>query len=185
MEKTPKKNACKKASEVVAICDHPNFNVESLIRTIRGQKVMLDFDLSMLYGVQNKRLNEQVKRNKERFPDDFMFQLTPKEWNTLRSQIATAKQLDNEKNSNLKSQFATSSWGGVRKRPYAFTRNGIAMLSSVLRSETAVDVNIRIMRAFTSIPQIVNNNALMMQRILNVEMHQIETDEKVNQILKQ
>ena len=84
----------------------------------------------------------------------------------------------------MKSQIATSSWGGVRKRPYAFTRNGIAMLSSVLRSETAVDVNIRIMRAFTSIPQIVNNNALMMQRILNVEMHQIETDEKVNQILK-
>ena len=78
MEKTPKKNACKKASEVVAICDHTNFNVESLIRTIRGQKVMLDFDLSMLYGVQNKRLNEQVKRNKERFPDDFMFQLTQK-----------------------------------------------------------------------------------------------------------
>ena len=184
MEKTPKKNACKKASEVVAICDHPNFNVESLIRTIRGQKVMLDFDLSMLYGVQNKRLNEQVKRNKERFPDDFMFQLTQEEWSILRSQIATTKQLDNEKNSNLKSQFATSSWGGVRKRPYAFTRNGIAMLSSVLRSETAVDVNIRIMRAFTSIPQIVNNNALMMQRILNVEMHQIETDEKVNQILK-
>ena len=76
MEKTPKNDAGKKASEVVAICDHPNFNVESLIRTIRGQKVMLDFDLSMLYGVQNKRLNEQVKRNKERFPDDFMFQLT-------------------------------------------------------------------------------------------------------------
>ena len=184
MEKTPKKNVGKKASEVVAICDHPNFNVESLIRTIRGQKVMLDFDLSMLYGVQNKRLNEQVKRNKERFPDDFMFQLTQEEWSILRSQIATTKQLDNEKNSNLKSQIATSSWGGVRKRPYAFTRNGIAMLSSVLRSETAVDVNIRIMRAFTSIPQIVNNNALMMQRILNVEMHQIETDEKVNQILK-
>ena len=169
MEKTPKNDAGKKASEVVAICDHPNFNVESLIRTIRGQKVMLDFDLSMLYGVQNKRLNEQVKRNKERFPDDFMFQLTQEEWSILRSQIATTKQLDNEKNSNLKSQFATSSWGGVRKRPYAFTRNGIAMLSSVLRSETAVDVNIRIMRAFTSIPQIVNNNALMMQRILNVE----------------
>ena len=121
---------------------------------------MVDFDLSMLYGVQNKRLNEQVKRNKERFPDDFMFQLTQEEWNTLRSQIATAKQLGNEKNSNLKSQIATSSWGGVRKRPYAFTRNGIAMLSSVLRSETAVDVNIRIMRAFTSIPQIANNNAL-------------------------
>ena len=100
------------------------------------------------------------------------------------SQIATAEQPDNEWNSNLKSQIATSSWGGVRKRPYAFTRNGIAMLSSVLRSETAVDVNIRIMRAFTSIPQIVNNNVLMMQRILNVEQHQLETDEKVNRILK-
>ena len=108
MEKTPKNDAGKKASEVVAICDHPNFNVESLIRTIRGQKVMLDFDLSMLYGVQNKRLNEQVKRNKERFPDDFMFQLTQVEWSILRSQFATAKQLDNEKNSNLKSQFATT-----------------------------------------------------------------------------
>ena len=105
---------------------------------------------------------------------------SPRRW----SQIATAEQPDNEVNSNLKSQFATSSWGGVRKRPYAFTRNGIAMLSSVLRSETAVDVNIRIMRAFTSIPQIVNNNTLMMQRILNVEQHQLETDEKVNRILK-
>ena len=120
MEKTPKNDAGKKASEVVAICDHPNFNVESLIRTIRGQKVMLDFDLSMLYGVQNKRLNEQVKRNKERFPDDFMFQLTQEEWSILRSQIATTKQLDNEKNSNLKSQIATSSWGGVRKRHLCF-----------------------------------------------------------------
>ena len=194
MEKTPKKNAGKKASEVITnSClaseqsssgDYLDFNIESLIRTIRGQKVMVDFDLSMLYGVQNKRINEQVKRNINRFPDDFMFQLTKEEWNTLQSQIATAEQLDYKGNSNLKSQIATSSWGGVRKRPYAFTRNGIAMLSSVLRSETAVDVNIRIMRAFTSIPQIVNHNTLMMQRILNVEMHQLETDEKVNQILK-
>ena len=155
MKKAPKKDAGKKASElitkcdqskeVVAKCDHLDFNIESLIRTIRGQKVMVDFDLSMLYGVQNKRLNEQVKRNINRFPDDFMFQLTKEEWNTLRSQFATAEQLDYKGNSNLKSQIATSSWGGVRKRPYAFTRNGIAMLSSVLRSETAVDVNIRIM----------------------------------------
>jgi len=83
----------------------------------------------------------------------------------------------------LKSQIATSSWGGVRKLPYAFTRNGIGMLSSVLRSETAVEVNIRIMRAFTAIPDIVNNNVLMMQRILNIEQHQTETDEKVNQII--
>lgn len=93
--------------------DRTNIDIESLIRIIRGQKVMVDFDLAMLYGVQNKRLNEQVKRNIKRFPEDFMFQLTKEEWNIL------------------KSQFATSSWGGTRKLPYASTREGIGMLSSV------------------------------------------------------
>ena len=92
--------------------DRKNINIESFIRTIRGQKVMVDFDLAMLYGVQNKRLNEQVKRNIKRFPDDFMFQLTKEEWNILKSQIATAKQSDNQSNGILKSQNATSSWGG-------------------------------------------------------------------------
>ena len=105
-------------------------DIEKLIRTIRGQKVMVDFDLAMLYGVQNKRLNEQVKRNIKRFPDDFMFQLTKEEWNILRSQIATTKQSENQSNRILKSQIATSSWGGTRKIPYAFTREGIGMLSS-------------------------------------------------------
>ena len=111
--------------------DLTNVDIESLIRTIRGQKVMVDFDLAMLYGVKNKRLNEQVKRNIKRFPDDFMFQLTKEEWIVLRSQIAATKQSENQPNRNLKSQFATSSWGGTRKLPYAFTRNGIGMLSSV------------------------------------------------------
>ena len=97
--------------------------VESLIRVIRGQQVMLDRDLAELYGVETKRLNEQVKRNIERFPEDFMFQLTPNEFD------------------NLKSQFATSSWGGVRKLPYAFTEQGVAMLSGVLKSPTAVEAN--------------------------------------------
>ena len=82
---------CDQLGKVVANCDHININIESLIRTIRGQKVMVDFDLAMLYGVLNKRLNEQVKRNIQRFPDDFMFQLTKEEWNILRSQIATTK----------------------------------------------------------------------------------------------
>ncbi len=94
----------------VTNCDRKNINIESLIRIIRGQKVMVDFDLAMLYGVQNKRLNEQVKRNIKRFPDDFMFQLTKEEWNILKSQIATAKQSDNQSNGILKSQNATSSW---------------------------------------------------------------------------
>ena len=163
--------------------ENAGIDIKSLIRVIRGQQVMLDFDLAMLYGEKTKRLNEQVKRNINRFPDDFMFQLEKKEWNLLRSQILTAEVIENELDTNLKSQFATSSWGGSRKNPYAFTRNGIAMLSSVLNSDTAVEVNKRIMRAFTAIPELVNNNTLMMQRILNIEQHQTETDHKVNQIL--
>lgn len=179
--------------EVVTIGDHQqlsatNFdrksiNIESLIRIMRGQRVMVDFDLAMLYGVQNKRLNEQVKRNIKRFPDDFMFQLTKEEWNILKSQIATAKQSDNQSNGILKSQNATSSWGGTRKLPYAFTREGIGMLSSVLGSDTAIEMNIRIMRVFTAAHQIMENNAILFQKVLHIEQHQLETDDKINHIL--
>ena len=98
--------------------------IRSRIHTIRGKQVMLDKDLAELYGVEVKRLNEAVKRNIERFPDDFMFQLKQEEWEIL------------------KSQFATSSWGGTRKLPFAFTEQGVAMLSGVLRSPIAVEVNI-------------------------------------------
>lgn len=167
----------------VTNCDRRNINIESLIRIIRGQKVMVDFDLAMLYGVQNKRLNEQVKRNIKRFPDDFMFQLTKEEWNILKSQIATAKQSDNQSNGILKSQNATSSWGGTRKLPYAFTREGIGMLSSVLGSDTAIEMNIRIMRVFTAAHQIMENNAILFQKVLHIEQHQLETDEKIEHIL--
>lgn len=163
--------------------DLTNVDIESLIRTIRGQKVMVDFDLAMLYGVKNKRLNEQVKRNIKRFPDDFMFQLTKEEWIVLRSQIAATKQSENQPNRNLKSQFATSSWGGTRKLPYAFTRNGIGMLSSVLGSDTAVEMNIRIMRVFTAAHQIMENNAILFKKVLHLEQHQIETDEKIDHII--
>ena len=149
----------------VTNCDLKNINIEAMIRVVRGVQVMLDSDLAMLYGVENKRLNEQVKRNITRFPPDFMFQL------------------NSEEMKNLKSQIATSSWGGSRKRPYAFTRNGVAMLSSVLRSETAVGVNIRIMRAFTAIPQIINQSLQVIERIVNIEHHQQETDEKIDLIL--
>ena len=168
----------------VAICDIKgidNINIESLIRVIRGQQVMLDSDLAMLYNVETKRLKEQVNRNLERFPDDFLFILTREEYNSLRSQFATSNKKDNP----LRSQFVTSNGrGGNRYLPYAFTRNGIAMLSSVLRSDTAVAVNIRIMRAFTMIPQLVNHNTQIIQRIFNIEQHQIETDEKINVILE-
>ena len=169
-------------------------NIESLIRIVRGQQVMLDSDLAMLYGVETKRLNEQVKRNLNRFPEDFMFQLTQDEAVRSRSQIATLNDegmllrsqiaTSNEKDNPLRPQFVTSNGrGGSRYLPYAFTRNGIAMLSSVLRSDTAVEVNIRIMRAFTMIPQLVNHNAQIIERIFNIEQHQQETDKTIKVIL--
>ena len=169
----------------VANRDYKSVDIKSMIRTIRGQQVMLDFELAMLYGVETKVLNQAVKRNINRFPDDFMFQLTKDELESLRSQIVTSNSLENQQDTNWKSQIVTSNFAkmGLRRPPYAFTRNGIGMLSSVLRSETAVGVNILIMRAFTSIPQIVNQNVQMVQRIFNIEQHQMETDEKIELIL--
>ena len=167
-----------------ALFDNAKIDIKTLIRVIRGQQVMLDFDLAMLYGEKTKRINEQVKRNINRFPDDFMFQLEKKEWNLLRSQITATESIEDECVTLLRSQFATAKdVSKIRNYPYAFTRNRIAMLSSVLNSDTAVEVNKRIMRAFTAIPDLLNNNTLMMQRILNIEQHQTETDQKVNQIL--
>ena len=183
----------------ITICDiksNDNINIESLIRVIRGQQVMLDSDLAMLYGVETKRLNEQVKRNINRFPTDFMFQLTKEEASRLRSQIVTLNENEissrsqfatlNDEEALLRSQFVTSKSGrgqNIKYLPYAFTRNGIAMLSSVLRSDTAVEVNIRIMRAFTIIPQLVNHNTQIIERIFNIEQHQQETDKTIKVIL--
>ena len=166
-------------------CDIKNMDIKSMIRVIRGQQVMLDFELARLYGVTTSRLNEQVKRNIERFPDDFIFQLTKGELESLRSQFVTLNLTTKDNDAIWTSQNATSNFAkmGLRRPPYAFTRNGIGMLSSVLRSKTAVGVNILIMRAFTSIPQIVNQNVQMVQRIFNIEQHQIETDEKIELIL--
>jgi hypothetical protein len=169
----------------VANRDHKSVDIKSMIRNIRGQQVMLDFELAMLYGVETKVLNQAVKRNINRFPDDFMFQLTKDELESLRSQIVTSNSPGNQHDTNWKSQIVTSNFAkmGLRRPPYAFTRNGIGMLSSVLRSETAVGVNILIMRAFTTIPQIVNQNVQIVQRIFNIEQHQMETDEKIELIL--
>jgi hypothetical protein len=165
----------------ITTCDNISINIESMIRVVRGQQVMLDSDLATLYGVETKALNQAVKRNSERFPVDFMFRLTQEEFQFLRSQIVTI----NQGLEALRSQIVTSNGrGGARYLPYAFTRNGIAMLSSVLRSETAIGVNILIMRAFTSIPQIVNHNTQVIQRIFNIEQHQQETEEKIETILE-
>ena len=116
---------------------------ERRILLIRKQRVMLSDDLALLYGVETKALNRAVKRNADRFPEDFMFQLARAEWDDLKCQIGTSSLPD------LKSQIVTSSWGGTRVAPYAFTEQGVAMLSSVLRSPRAVQVNIAII--FTTI----------------------------------
>lgn len=122
-------------------------SVLSQIHFLRGHKVMLDSDLASLYGVATKALVQAVKRNSERFPDDFMFQLTKQELAILRSQIVT------------------SSWGGRRTPPHAFTEQGVAMLSSVLRSKKAVLVNIEIMRAFVGLRQILAGNKQLAQKL--------------------
>src|SRR5512134_10399 len=126
----------------------PLERIEHAILVLRGHKVMLDADLAALYQVPVKRLNEQVARNRKRFPEDFMFQLSE------------------EEDANLRSQFATSrSWGGRRTAPYAFTEQGVAMLSSVLRSPRAVQVNIEIMRAFVRLRRILQTTADLAKKL--------------------
>jgi len=125
--------------------------ISNKIYYIRNQKVMLASDLSMLYDVETKRLNEQVKRNLSRFPEDFMFQLTESEFE------------------NLKSQIATSSWGGSRTLPFAFTEHGILMLSSILKTDKAIQTNIQIMRIFTKVRQMLLDTTEIKVDILQIQ----------------
>lgn len=120
---------------------------------VRGHKVMLDRDLALLYGVSTKQFNQQVRRNGERFPSDFMFRLTPEEVDSLRSQFAT---------SNV-------GWGGRRSLPYAFTEQGVAMLSGVLNSRRAVRVNVEIMRTFVKLRQILSTHADLARKLEELE----------------
>ena len=146
----------------------PDEIIMNKIYFIREQKVMLDSDLAELYGVETRRLNEQVKRNISRFPEDFMFQLSEFEFE------------------NLKSQFATSSWGGRRKLPNVFTEHGVLMLSSVLNSEKAIKVNIQIMRIFTKVRETLTDNLSMkldIQQIKNKLANQDKNIELVFQYL--
>jgi hypothetical protein len=138
-------------------------SIQNRIYDIRDQRVLLDFDLAALYEVETRVLNQAVKRNSKRFPDDFMFRLTEIEWQTIRSQSVTGYESSEDSRSqtvmlndpNLKSQIVTSSWGGTRKIPYAFTEQGVAMLSGVLSSDKAINMNIAIMRAFVDVRKIV------------------------------
>lgn len=141
-------------------------DIQKKIFTIRDVQVMLDSDLAKFYGVETRRLNEQVKRNIERFPLEFMFRLTDKEYKNLMSQIA----ISSEKH------------GGRRKLPYVFTEQGVAMLSAVLKSETAVKMSIQIMNAFVAMRRFLVTNAGVFQRLDKLELKQIETDKKVDKL---
>lgn len=172
-------------NEVVSVCDQPLAvrQIENMIFTIRGVQVMFDCDLAMLYGVETKRLKEQVRRNINRFPDDFMFQLTIDEAKSSRSQFATLNGITDFS----KSQNATLKTGrghNIKYLPYVFTENGVAMLSSVLRSQTAIEVNIQIMRAFVSMRHFLVSNAAVFQRLENLERHQTATDQRIDRVFQ-
>jgi ORF6N domain-containing protein len=157
--------------------------IERRIYLIRGQKVMIDFDLAELYGVPTRQLNQQVTRNRKRFPRDFMFRLTKKEAESLRSHFAISNPNLRSQSvisrSNLRSQFATSSTrhGGRRYLPYVFTEQGVAMLSSVLNSERAIEVNIAIMRAFVRLRQMLETNEELNRKFVAV-IRKLSTHDK-------
>ena len=180
-KKNPKDNA-----EIVADCDKlvSVSQIETMIFSLRGTQVMLDSDLATLYGVETRTLNQAVKRNLSRFPEDFMFRLTKTEFENLKSQFVTSSGNNEENNPD-------SGWGGTRKLPFAFTENGVAMLSGILRSPIAIEANIRIMRAFTSMRHFLATNALVFQRLEVIEHHQLElathiadTDHRLDEVFK-
>lgn len=146
-------------------------DIKSLIYVVRGQQVMLDSDLAMIYQVETKVFNQAVSRNIERFPENFRFQLTKEEFDTLRSQIATS-----------------DGRGGRRYRPYMFTEQGIAMLSGVLRSDVAVQASIRIMNTFVEMRRFIANHALLFEKVSDIELKQLEyqknTDEKFDKVFR-
>ena len=139
--------------------------IKQSIHEIRGQKVILDFDLAKMYQVETKRLKESVRRNIRRFPEDFMFELSTEEWVILRT------------------QFATSSWGCQRYNPYAFTEQGVAMLSSVLNSEIAIDINIAIVRAFVMIRQFALTYQELNEKLIALEKKHNQKFTDIDQVL--
>ncbi|MBR3714231.1 MAG: ORF6N domain-containing protein [Bacteroidales bacterium] len=138
--------------------------IQNKIYVFRGQQVMTDRDIAELYGVETRRLNEQVRRNVSRFPEEFCFQLTESEFQ------------------NLMSQNATSSWGGTRKLPFVFTEQGVAMLSAVLKSETAIKASVQIMKAFVAMRRFLVSNAQIFQRLDALEMHQFDADKQIAEL---
>ncbi len=140
--------------------------IASSIYLLRSKKVMLDRDLAAMYGVETRVLNQAVKRNLRRFPEDFMFQLSESEWDDLISQIV------------ISSSDKDSGWGGIRKMPYAFTEQGVAMLSSVLTSETAIDVNIQIIRIFTRMREMLITQKDILLKLEKLEAKVLKQDDR-------
>ncbi|MGA9046519.1 ORF6N domain-containing protein [Sulfuricurvum sp.] len=158
-------------NEVTASIDD---SIKTKIYTIRGMQVMLDRDLAELYGVETRVLNQAVKRNMERFPEEFMFQLSEDEYQNLRSQFVISSWI---------SQNVTSKqYGGRRYLPFVFTEQGVSMLSAVLKSEIAVAISIKIIKSFVEMRRFISNNALIFQRLDSLEQKQSKTDEKVEAI---
>ena len=152
--------------------DIGNYNIKTLIYTIRGKQVMLDKDVAMLYHYETKKINQTVKRNIDRFPEKFCFQLNENEVENLRSQFVT-------------SSLEKENYGGRRYLPYAFTEQGIAMLSGLLRNQIAVQVSINIMDAFVEMRRFLSSNSEMFNRLINVEYKLLEHDKKFDEVFNQ
>ena len=164
-----------KNTQAAEIIESVQPDIKNLIYVVRNQQVMIDSDLALLYQVETGNLNKAMKRNQKRFPEDFCFQLTKQEYENLKFQSGS-------------SSLNGNGYGGRRYMPYAYTEQGISMLASVLRSEVAIDASIRIMRTFVAMRRFIANNALLFERISNVELKQLEyqkqTDEKLDQIFE-
>jgi len=141
-------------------------NIEPIIYTVRGQKVMLDEDLAKIYGVETKVLNQSIRRNRERFPEDFMFQIDVNEY------------------ANLKSQFVTSSWGGRRKRPFVFTEHGAVMLASVLRSKRAVQMSIEVVKAFILFRRLLDSKEDIAKQVAEIRNFILKQSNKTDREFK-
>jgi len=160
-------------AEELAVVSSKDMDIQARIMTIRGVQVMQDRDLAALYGVETKALNQAVKRNAERFPEGFMFQLTDAEWLALRSQVVTSNTPSTNVLASLRSQCVTSKRGGQRYRPYVFTEHGVVMLASVLKSEAAVQASLRIVSVFVAMRRALSSMAPLLTRIEAADRREI------------
>lgn len=164
-----KENNIAPVNEELNVVEYETDNIRNLIYTIRGKQVMLDSDVARLYHYPTKRINEAVRRNQERFPENFCFQLTENETENLRSQFAT-------------SSLEKENYGGRRTLPYVFSEQGIAMLSGLLKNDIAIQVSINIMNAFVEMRKFILNNAQVFERLTNVEYKMLEHDKKFDEV---